>query len=346
MQVTVGIPTKNRYDTLILTLQAVAFQAYQGGIHVIMIDDSDNPVDLRTLQPYQCIFELFNQRKITFELEYGTRRGQHISHQRIQDKAETDWIWRVDDDEIPEANVLDTLIARATNRGYSGFDGGVGAVGGLVLPPNPAPVPDGAANLIKDVNLPNVQWFRHPPTDYPIEVEHLHSTFLYRRGVAQYDPFLSPAAHREETLFTYEILRKGFRLLVHTGAVTWHFRNATGGIRSHQNAQFWENDEKRFQERLEAWGACGERTKYLVLDAGRGDHVIVKSLLPRIKEKYPKLIVATCFRDIFNGEVEQISIAEARNRLGDLGRFNVYRWCQEHAWRGELAGAYEAMLEL
>lgn len=337
--VTCGIPTKNRYDTLVLTLLGVAYQTHAPD-HIIIIDDSDDPVDLRTLPAYQSVFQLFNQYGITFELEYGQKRGQHISHQRIQDKAKTEWIWRIDDDEIPDSNVLATLIGCAMLNG-----GKVGAVGGLVLPPDPSPSPDNAANLIAEIELPNVQWFRHS-TVRTIEVEHLHSTFMYRRGIEQYDRFLSPAAHREETLFTYAIKRQGFRLLVDTGAVTWHFRSGSGGIRSYQDAQFWESDEKYFNHCLSQWGIKGEPVKYVVLDAGRGDHVIVKSLLPKLKEKYPKLVLATCYRDIFNGEVPQISIAEAYMRLGNLERFNVYRWCQEHDWKSELKDAYAEMLEV
>jgi len=267
----------------------------------------------------------------------STGRGED---QRIQDIAGSGWVWRIDDDEIPEPNVLERLFDAAI---WQGSD--IGAVGGLVLPPNPQYLPQNAANLISDLNLPNIQWFRHPGVRL-INVEHLHSTFLYRYGVAKYDPFLSPAAHREETLFTHEILRKGFRLIVDSGAITWHFRSQTGGIRSHTNVKFWEDDEKLFNSKLSEWGIAGDQTKYIVLDAGRGDHVLVKSLLPRLKKKYPKIVAATCYKDIFNGEVEQISIAEAHQRLGNLDRFNVYRWCQEHNWTSELSGAYERMLEL
>jgi len=337
MKVTVGIPTKNRYDKLVLTLLGVAMQTHQD-MHVIMIDDSDEPVDLRTLPAYQAVFELFNAHGITFELEYGTRRGQHISHQRIQDKARTEWIWRIDDDEIPEPDVLAVLL------GDANVCSNVGAIGGLVLHPNPAPLPLNVLSSISDPDQ-NIQWFTHmiPHTS---EVDHLHSTFLYRRGHEEFNPFLSPAAHREETLFTYGLKRQGFRILVDTSVKTWHFRDGSGGIRSHQNPKFWEDDEKLFRSRLAEWGVTGDQVKYIVLDAGRGDHVLVKSLLPRLKEKYPRIVAATCYRDIFNGEVEQISVAEARHRLGNLDRFNVYAWCQEHNWKDDLLGAYEKMFEL
>ena len=89
-----------------------------------------------------------------------------------------------------------------------------------------------------------------------------------------------------------------------------------------------------------------EPTKIMVLDCGRGDHVLVKSLLSRLKEKYKKLIVATCYPDFFNGEIEQISIAEAHQRFGNLDRFSIYRWAIDHNWRRELVGAYEEMLGL
>lgn len=337
MKVTVGIPTKNRYDKLVLTLLALAFQEHQD-MHVIIIDDSDSPVDPRTLPAYQAAFELFNAHEITFQLEYGQKRGQHFSHQRIQEMAQTDWIWRIDDDEIPEPDVLKILLSDAV------VGTNVGAVGGLVLHP-------GAANLPKDCTSSilnpgeNIQWYRH---EFPntLHVDHLHSTFLYRRGMEKFNLFLSPVAHREETLFTYGLKRQGFSILVDTLAVTWHFRDAQGGIRSHQNPRFYDEDEKLFNSKLAEWGLRGEQTKYVVLDAGRGDHVLVKSLLPRIKEKYPNLILATCYPDFFNGDTQQISIAEAHQRLGNLDRFNAYRWCQDNNWTGELVGAYEKMLEL
>jgi glycosyltransferase involved in cell wall biosynthesis len=334
VKVTCCVPTKARHDTLPLTLLAIAFQTHKE-IGVIVVDDNDPPTDLRNLPAFQSIFHLFNERHIPWQVVFGRKLGQHHSHQMVQEMATTDWIWRVDDDEVPELNVLERLLAVALREEK------VGAVGGLVLPPSPSEVPDNAQNLISDLNLPNVQWFRHP-THRILDVEHLHSTFLYRRGIEKYNLFLSPAAHREETLFTYGIKRQGYKLLVDTGSITWHFRALTGGIRSHQNAKFWEADERIFQSQLAEWGINSEPVKPVVLDCGRGDHVIVKSLLPRLKEKYGKLVLATSFRDIFEGE-EQISIAEAYQRFGPLDRFSIYRWCIDHNWTENLVTAFEKL---
>jgi glycosyltransferase involved in cell wall biosynthesis len=57
--VTCGIPTKNRYDTLALTFQSVALQTVKPD-SVIIVDDSDQPTDLRTLLAYQSVFQLLD----------------------------------------------------------------------------------------------------------------------------------------------------------------------------------------------------------------------------------------------------------------------------------------------
>ncbi len=335
MSVTCNVCTKNRYDLLPLTLVAVALQTVNPD-HVIIVDDTDPPIDIRNLPAFQSVLQLFNAKGISWQVVFGRKLGQHYSHQMVQEMATTDFVWRVDDDEIPEPDVLGELLSQMRSD--------VGAVGGLVPQGRLTPAPPTAANIISDLNRPNAQWHDSQPTQ---PVEHLHSTFLYRRGIVDYELGLSPAAHREETLFTHEMVRSGYKLVVNTNAVTWHFPAQQGGIRSHQqHPEWWDEDEKLFQEKLSEWGITTEKTKTIVLDCGRGDHVIVKSLIPRLKEKYGKLVVATCFPDIFNGEVEQISIAEAKNRLGNIERFSIYRWCIEHNWTGNLVTAHEHLYGL
>ncbi len=333
MRIICEISTRDRYELLSQSLLSLALQTYKD-FDVLIFDDTDNPRDIRGIcEPALRIFDYYG---IGWRVEFGQKRGQHFNHQRAQELAKTDWLFRFDDDEILAPDVLEKLIGNVRDD--------VGAVAGLVLPPAPSPVPPDAANVITDLNRPNIQWFTQEPR--VLEVDHLHSTFLYRQGLVDYELSLSPAAHREETLFTHEIKRKGYKLLVDTSAVTWHFRSEQGGIRSHHNPQFWDDDEKLFQDKLREWGVNSEPTKTIVLDCGRGDHVIVKSLIPRLKEKYGKLIVATCFPDIFNGEVEQISIAEAKNRLGNIDRFSIYRWCIDHNWTENLVTAHEKMYDL
>lgn len=336
MQVTCGVPTKDRYDSLVLTLAALAFQTYKD-FHIIIVDDSDQPKDIREIPTYLAVFELLRSQQITWQVVYGRKMGQHYSHQMVQDISRAKWIWRVDDDEVPEQTTLEQLVS------YTNTCPELGAVAGLVLPSIPTTVPANANNIISDVNLPNLQWFK-PSKNGVHSVEHLHSTFLYRRGIARYELALSPAAHREETLFTHEIFRAGYKLLIDPSIVTWHFRSNHGGIRSYQDVRFWEEDDKLFQDKLQEWGVNTVPCKSVVLDCGRGDQVIVKSLIPRLKEKYGRLVMAVCNNDIFEGEdVELISIAEAKLRFGNLDRFNIYRWCIDHNHDREIVHAFEEM---
>src|SRR5262249_17433332 len=190
----------------------------------------------------------------------------------------------------------------------------------------------------------NIQWFSHNGSEAVLPVDHLHSTFLYRKGIARYELGLSPVAHREETLFTHEIKRAGYEVYVIPRAVTWHLRSESGGIRSVPNPQFWEDDEKLFQTKLNEWGVKGIKTKVVVLDCGKGDHVIFKSILPELQKKADRIVIASCYDDVFKDDlVEVISIAEAKNRYGNIDRFNIYRWCIDHNWRGGLQEAYRKM---
>jgi glycosyltransferase involved in cell wall biosynthesis len=335
MRVTIGIPTLNRYRSLAQTLQSVIFQTYQD-FEVIIVDDTEKPSDLRELSEFQNLFRLMTERKIDWKVLYGEKRGQHISHQIIQDQARGMFIWRIDDDEIAEPETLGWLVHHLDNLK-------AGAVGGLVLTPPPAQRPDNLRKNSIDQPDINIQWFNGNGNIDPVPVDHLHSTFLYRKGIARYELGLSPAAHREETLFTYEIKRAGHPVFVIPQAKTWHLRASYGGIRSHHNPQFWEWDEKLFQTKLAEWGVKGIKTKVVVLDCGFGDHIIFRSILKELKN-YERIVVASCYDEVFQGEqVDLISIAEAQNRYGNLDRFNIYRWCLDHNWKGSMQDAFRGL---
>ena len=101
----------------------------------------------------------------------------------------------------------------------------VGAVGGTVLT-------RGAggpwSTKIEDIySKANVQW---TPGDKVLEVDHLHSTFLYRSNIVDYNLELSPVAHREETMFTHELKEKGYKLIVDQSIMIHHLKQQNTGL--------------------------------------------------------------------------------------------------------------------
>lgn len=337
VEVTAVISTKDRYASLANCLVAVASQTYRPK-EVIIYDDGEQR-DLREDQIFHNIFSMLNAKDIAWRVLFGEKRGQVHNHQRSLKDAETEWIWRLDDDNVPESDVLSKLVAKIGDN--------VGAVGGLVLDPKAPLASSGtASNKIEDIYLGlNIQWFRNSGVK---EVDHLYSTFLFRKEAAEhgYCTELSPVGHREETIFTYEMKRKGWDLIVTTDAITWHLRSGKGGIRSYDQKFFWEHDEEIFSKRLARWGVKPSRYKMVVLDSGLGDHLVFKTLIPELKAKYDKLIVANCYPKIFKDEgITMISIAEAKTIL-DVDEHNVYKFMHDRNWTGSLVDAYREQLGL
>ena len=161
-------------------------------------------------------------------------------------------------------------------------------------------------------------------------VEHLHCTFLYRAGIHDYNTGLSRVAHREETLFTYGLYLKGYKILVIPHAESWHLRNPQGGIRSGTTKEMFDHDEKIFQNHL----AYRDKT-IVVLNCGMGDHIVAKRVIAELKNP----LVFTCYPEIIAGR----SIAEAKALFGDIDRWNIYKKMDQWGWTDSLENAYRKL---
>jgi O-methyltransferase involved in polyketide biosynthesis len=153
---------------------------------------------------------------------------------------------------VPEREVLEILV------GHLARNPKVGAAGGLVLnPKTPFVLPPGNRyNRIQEIYAThNVQWCDQPSAVH--QVDHLYSTFLFRKeaGAHGYCPDLSIVGHREETIFTYEMKRAGWDILVDTSARTWDMQQPTGGTRQFDGREdLFEHNEAVFRGKLLAWG--------------------------------------------------------------------------------------------
>lgn len=314
-----SIATKGRYfTTLPLVIEAVMNQTKLPD-KLVIFDDNDEPKDVRSEFLYQHLFYVLDSKKIPWEWQFAEKKGQHHIHQRAN-LMSYDWVWRVDDDAIPEPNVLETL--------YSHINDDIGAIGGSVInPPNPPSVLNSTGLMDNIESEPNIQWGL---IENIKQVEHLYCSFLYRAGVHDYNLGLSRVAHREETLFSHGLHKKGYKLLVVPNAITWHLKNPQGGIRDGAKQEMFEHDEAIFRN------VIGHREKTIVvLNCGMGDHVVFSKILPEIKNP----VVFTCFPEIVPGK----SIAEAQALFGDLDQFSVYKKMCEWKWKDSLENAFRKM---
>lgn len=312
-----SISTRGRYDTTLpLAMMSVVSQTMPPD-KLIVFDDNVNPVDVREIQHYRYILEMLNQKGIEWEWRYSLKKGQHHNHQMANTMGYK-WVWRLDDDTVAEADTLEIL--------YSHCDDTVGAVGGSVLT-TPIWGPINATGKISDIyNEGNIQWYYISEKK---QVEHLHCSFLYRAGVADYCLGLFRIAHREETLFTYDLVKLGYKNYVVPKAVTWHLKNKQGGIRD-GDAEMFAHDEEIFRNIIQYIDQT-----IVVLDSGMGDHLVFKKILPEIKNP----IIFSCYPEIVPGR----TIAEAKKLFGSIDQWNIYSKMDSWNWTDSLENAFRKM---
>lgn len=345
--ITATISTKDRYfSTLPLAINGIIQQTIVPD-QFILFDDGEHK-DLRNISPYNHLFSLLDSRGIKWKVIFGQGKGQLLNHQMALDNADTELIWRVDDDEIPTHDCLENLLSVIDN------DYKIGAVGGLVLQPGQINNrPSFATNDIRYINNQyNIQWYKWDGK--PEEVDHIYSTFLYRVDAAKkaggYCKELSSVAHREETIFTHQIKRAGYKLIITPDALTWHLRESSGGIRSYNDTSLWAKDEAIFRMKLVEWGIVLYDYKQIVLDCGIGDHIVFKSILPDLikKNSDKKIVLSCCFPEVFESYEGIIlaSINDAKLALGNLDDYNIYKWCMDRNWSRPLVDALKQMYEI
>ena len=314
-----SVATRGRYfTTLPLVLNAIINQSKPVD-KLVIFDDNDEPQDMRKELIYSYFFQMLDAKGISWEWLYAGKKGQHHIHQAANLMG-YEWVWRCDDDAIPEPNVLEEL--------YRFIGPSTGAVGGQVLTPPYMPDTNEVTGKINNIDSePNVQWGKF---SIGRQVEHLHCSFLYRAGIVDYNLGLSRVAHREETLFTYGLHQKGYINWVIPNAVTWHMKNPQGGIRSETRKEMYEHDEQIFRNFLQ----YRDKT-IVVLNCGLGDHIVFSHVLPSI----PSAEVFSCYPQVIPGR----PIIEAINLFGDLDHWNIYKKMDQWKWKGDLESAYRNM---
>jgi hypothetical protein len=341
--VTATVSTRGRHNTTLpLVLSSLLTQNKKPG-KVIIYDDNDSFEDPNKNDVLKNILSAMLLSDIQWYWEPGSRTGQVTNHERARTTCTTTYIWRIDDDNILLPNTLEIMYEHIS------ADPKVGAVGPSIVDPKNAFNSSLSSNKMADIFLGmNEQWNFKRDIEVK-EVEHLQgSTFMYRVEAAKhgYDMTLSRKGHREETIFTYEMVRSGWKLLAILGLTTWHFHYQKGGIRSEKDDSMAHGDEIRFRSKLQEWNVKPSNYKFFFLDSGRGDHYAFKPLLPELLKRHKdcKLIIACCYPDTFwDIEDERIvlcSLAEGAPFV-DKDAHNTYRYMFEHNWKGSVTDAYK-----
>lgn len=340
------ISTKGRHlKTLPLAITALAMQTRRVQ-KILIYDDSDEDFDYANNQMYQYLLGMCQLKGISTWIEPGAKKGQVQNHNHaLYALTDADIIWRLDDDNIPEPDVLEKLL--------SYWDAKSGAIGTRVWHSNSyiAPLPSFAkAEIGNDIHSFPVAWYNWGEKEEPIHVTKMYSTFIYNRwaGIKAggYPMDLSPVGHHEDDIFGNKILRAGYETFYIPEGLTWHFREGTGGIRSYKDGWLWEHDDKKLLDYMWNNKIPIKRDKVVILNGGIGDHIVFKSILPEILDKYKKdewnIILATAHADIFDEDVETISIAEACVAWGEerIKNDGIYAWMSQNNWGGSLQEAY------
>ena len=329
------ICTKGRYfSTLPLTLSALINQSLLPK-EIIIYDDNDpgDRIDLRENEIYKNLFLIMNSKNIGWSVVYGQCKGQHYGHQYFNEKYNGQWLFRCDDDVIPDNNVIKRFDETIVDNYET-----IGAVGGSIITPTwnlPKDCPD-ASNKIEDIFLKqNEQWYEITKIK---EVDHLHCSYCYKAGLYNYNLNLSKVAHREESIHSYGIKKSGHKVFIIPDAISYHFKSESGGIRDGLQ-EMYEHDESIFLNEC----FCD---KFIILDNGIGDHIVFSSLLEELIKKYNEITISCCYPEVFKDyRVRLISIEQAKKIVPDINDYNIYKWMSERNWNKSLQEAFKEMYQ-
>lgn len=319
------VPTKDRYDCLYHTLISIANQTRKPD-HLLIVDDSGEKLDFRNdpLGGYVC--SLLNYKGISWQVLFNPSRGQHVAHQIANTWGQGfNLVWRIDDDCVAEPDVLERLEKAMLPN--------VGAWGGAVCDLNGFSIHKSGA--IEDMFAGNVQW---APDHGVFPVDHLYSSFLYRAGIVNYAYNMTPVGFREETIFSYRLKRAGWYLGADTSIKTYHFRSSHGGTRGDHLEWAYKLDDERFLKLMaEEWGL-----KVIHLGCGFGDCLAFQNVLPKIIERYNKVLLSTAYPDAFEGFVKDGKVHLIPHNPNGVS--DIYAWMNEHRWTQSIVKAFEEML--
>lgn len=260
---TVLLTTFERYETTLpICLLSLANQSRRPD-RIVLVDDNREKMFYESSQ-LKSIVSFLKLKGIQFDYYHGQSKGATYALQIGLEKIGDGWVFKLDDDNSLEYDVLELFEKNISKN--------VGAIGGLIIDTNirqnieeglyPKCV-DGHFNKIENIFSEfNIQLIQNQ-TEEIKKVEHIYSNYFFRRDLVDSYPLeLSPSCHREDTIMTHGIFRKGYDLLVIPKAKTYHLhsnKNSGDGKWEHLMNQ----NELVFIEKMKQWGVIPSKLEII-----------------------------------------------------------------------------------
>jgi len=247
VKITVLVTTCDRYETTLpLCLLSIINQTKLPQ-RIILVDDSK----IKKFYSYQIlkhIITICKFKNIVFDYYHGESKGMVPAIKLGLEKINDGWVYKIDDDNVLEPNVFEFLCEDITDK--------VGAIGGIFIDKNSIEEYERTEfyNRMEDIffNL-NIQMIANQSCKIK-QVEHLYSNYFFRKGIEELHPEnLNPSGHREDTIFTYSIFKKGYQIIVNPKAKIYHLDiENEDGNRIYRGEQENKN-ELIFLNKLKEW---------------------------------------------------------------------------------------------
>lgn len=263
--ITVVLPTYQRYEgTLPLSLMSLFSQTHKPN-RIILVDDSPEK-KFYGYPVLRNIVSLLKGEGILFDYFHGPGKGMVPAIQMGLDDIEGGWVLKMDDDHILSPDVLEIFV--------SSIQEGVGCIGGILsgkgeLPfLNPPSFDEkGIYNKIENIHLePGIQMIEDQTREKK-EVEHMYSNFFFDfKSSDRYPEELQPSGNREDTIFTHNIYRKGYKMLVDPSAKIYHLHTSLADYKFSKI-----KNEIFFLEKMREWGIVPSKFDYRI----SGEEIII-----------------------------------------------------------------------
>jgi len=250
--ISIDIATRDRPCELALLLQSLRTQTHQEFDIFILDDMSGTP-----LNNYHFLNMIIARMKLEghkisverTEYNHGVSKARHVLAEKSMDY---EYILRVDDDVILAKDYLERML-KVIKAGYD-IASGVTPTMGPQFIRNSKMVEKAnevcfeGDKIVYDGDDCGIEY----TDDKIVPADHFRSCALIKREVhkqVKYWPTrLTKHGYREETLFSFNAVMKGFKIGVDLGANAWHLMTPSGGERFAESNQMIQQNQKMLNE--------------------------------------------------------------------------------------------------